>query len=235
MISLVLKFAEVEISSLFGKPVVPHDVFLETVLWVDVLLKQTCERTCNVLLEQTCESTCDVLLEQTCESTCDVLLKQTCESTCDVLLKQTCENTCDVLLEQTLGSMWCLERVYKWNPIKSDRLLLHCNAVQSFSDLASLLVFILERKTHKRPSVVFQLTLATSADSCWLCEALGRREVVVLDHATVTDLCLVFATKLYYWYLDNKEWNCLKKTTIKQVLNPHFLLTFFLPNLLSLD
>ena len=81
------------------------------------------------------------------------------------MLKQTHERAYDVLLE------WMLERVcdgwkeYRWNPINRERLLLYCNAMQHFASLACLLVFAGFHFVD-RTSVVFQLILATSADSC---------------------------------------------------------------------
>jgi hypothetical protein len=43
---------DVEIPGFFGNSIVSCDVFLEAVLWEDVLLKQTRERACEVLLKQ---------------------------------------------------------------------------------------------------------------------------------------------------------------------------------------
>ena len=40
-----------EISALVGKSGVAHDIFLESVLYEDVLLKLTCEKACDILLE----------------------------------------------------------------------------------------------------------------------------------------------------------------------------------------
>ena len=47
----------------FGNSVVSRDVFLDAVLWEDVLLKQTRERVCGVLLEWMLERACDVWKE----------------------------------------------------------------------------------------------------------------------------------------------------------------------------
>jgi hypothetical protein len=63
------------------------------------------------------------------------LLKQACERVYDVLLKQTCERVCNVLLEQILEKVHDVWKESKWNPINSERLLLHCDALQCFTGL----------------------------------------------------------------------------------------------------
>lgn len=53
----------------------------------------------------------------------DVLLKQTYEKAFDVLLKQMLERVCDIWKE------------YKWNPVNSEKSLLHCDTMQYITGL----------------------------------------------------------------------------------------------------
>lgn len=80
-------------------------------------------------------------------------------------------------------------------------------------------------KLSKELQVGFQLTLATSADSCQFGEAL----LVLLDHATATGSCLVFGIGI----LPTKSEKSPQGATSKYFHNTLFLLTFFSPYLLS--
>ena len=51
--------------------------------------------------------------------------------------------------------------------------------------------------------MVFWLILAISAASC----QFSRFLQILLDQATATDLCLVFAIELHCQYPGNEEWN----------------------------
>lgn len=53
----IQQYCEVENSGFFGNSIAPHDFFF---FLKAVLLKQTCERTCDILLELTLEKVSDV-------------------------------------------------------------------------------------------------------------------------------------------------------------------------------
>jgi hypothetical protein len=66
------------------------------------------------------------------------------------------------------------------------------------------LLFTLERETHQRTSGgILRLILASSADSY----RFGGALLFLLDFATATDSCLVFAIELDCWYPNKKERN----------------------------
>ena len=49
--------------------------------------------------------------------------------------KQPGKGACDIFLEQTLARSSDVWKESKWNPINSERLLLHCDALQCFTGL----------------------------------------------------------------------------------------------------
>jgi hypothetical protein len=105
--------------------------------------------------------------------------------------------------------------------------------MQCFAHFTSSLVFaglhFTDRRTPKKFLWLFQLLLASFANSCQFGGALR----FLLDCAAI-DLCLVFAIELDCWcpHNDNK---LPQRTTAKRVHNPLFLLTFFLLYLWSVD
>lgn len=111
----------------------------------------------------------------------------------------------------------CLRRVYKqWEEALLGFPVLHWlwNPSLVFTGLHSE-----ERNEPKNFPWCSGWILTTSVDSCWFDRALW----FLLDRATATDLCLVFATRLDCWYPDNEEWNHSQWPTSKQVHKSLFL------------